>query len=651
MSYLELPRIHFIGRLAVSTPTANNNNYDLVLDPENVGIHEPYRSMTDEGFRQLMRELVLKDLSFMNMGIVDVLNANWDYDGDNRLWVEGVTVTAVDTEDGARLTTAAQDPLIGLPIDLVGDKWGDGNRPALIVDNDPTSDLTSQVFMGQFLVGNPQLGFTAASSQQGGYLPRGYERWLYLTRNLVVFPDACFSAIWQFPFPNANLSFAGSGQSPTLDALQKLAGANAGLEARCCTYYFERRWTDEQMEQFYKNGTYPLNRSRGVVLGTIGVWRQDEYATAPTGRLLYPPVSTMPYPQGAMSKVFTLGPAAARVDSTRRVITLDLITTFPEVTPAADPTDPDPQELTKIDLGTATLEVVAADGGKIALGTFPYDTASYLAGSGLVEVPYAATQQALIDTGTLQISCDRATVTPVCIEMPYVAETDDRAVYLSVGETKSITVKVFERGGALTAKVPVTVQQHRAKEVLGPPGPTGTSGLPEKHFMLTPTATDPYLSIDPQGAMVDLDGTLTLSLTGLQPGLGMLRFLVGPSSANFPPPDSDQDQGAWMRFWSCNVRVLPSDAELDAIPDAQVTWELVYDKVLRFYYRMFPAMDGPMKLNDQATVSARAQMLQLMIAENSWPSTLYMPITRDLSDGKRRLLQRWCARVLSGVAT
>ena len=650
MSYLSLPRIHFCGRLAVSTPTANNNNYDLVLDPENVDQFDPYKSMTDEAFRLLMRQLVVKDLSFMHMGDQEVLNANWDYDGDNSLWVEDVVVTAVDGPDGRRLTTQAEDPLVGLPIDVLGDSFGDGTRPAIIVDNDPTSDLTSQVFLAKFALGGDALGLTAASNPSG-YLPRTYSRWLYITRNLGVFPDACFSAIWQLALPKANLTFAGAERSPTLAALAKQAAPAIGLQARFCTYYFERKYTDQELQDFFKNGKYPPNRSRGIILGTIGQWNEGELGTAPSGRILYPPITPMDYPLGKMTTKFTLGPAAAQVDAERGVVTLDLITAFPEMNEAPDSSNVKPEQLIKMDLGTATLQVVSADGKTTTtIGTVPYDTATYVAGAGLVELPITTAQQALAATGLLQITADKATVSPVLLERAVTAETDDRAVYLAVGETTSILLRVFERGGAPTGPIAVSVQQYRAKEVLGDTK-SPMPGLPMKQYILAPDDVKPFVALDPAAAMVGADGTLTLQMTGLEPGLGMLRFLTGPASENFPPPLNVLDQQSWFRYFVCNVRVLPNDAELDAIPDAQVTWELVYDKVLRYYYRMYPTMDLHMRLNDKDALATRANMIQMMIDASAWPSTLYMPVTRELSNGKRRLLQRWCARVLAGVAT
>jgi hypothetical protein len=99
------------------------------------------------------------------------------------------------------------------------------------------------------------------------------------------------------------------------------------------------------------------------------------------------------------------------------------------------------------------------------------------------------------------------------------------------------------------------------------------------------------------------------------------------------------------------VRVLPSDAELDAIPDDQLSWALVYEKVLRYYYKLYPVMDARLPLNDQAACERAAQMLLLLTDASAWSSTMYMPVTRELSDGKRRLLHRWCQRVLRGEPT
>lgn len=43
MSALDRPRLHFLGQMAAITPTANNNNYDLVVEPQAVSLYPASR--------------------------------------------------------------------------------------------------------------------------------------------------------------------------------------------------------------------------------------------------------------------------------------------------------------------------------------------------------------------------------------------------------------------------------------------------------------------------------------------------------------------------------------------------------------------------------------------------------------------------------
>ena len=207
------------------------------------------------------------------------------------------------------------------------------------------------------------------------------------------------------------------------------------------------------------------------------------------------------------------------------------------------------------------------------------------------------------------------------------------------------------------------VQQFRSLEIL-PPSPDGTQAVPAKLTVpvtrdwseVKPAGTvdnpdDPYavVTASPQGGMTDAQGNLAMTITGIDPGLCILVFV--PNGENPPPKDLNGFAPAWADLYFVHIRVLPADADLDAIPDNQITWDLVYEKVLRYFYKMFPVMDQHLPLDDKAACSRAAQMLLLLTDASAWSSTLYMPITRELSDGKRRLLQRWCRLVLSGATT
>lgn len=664
MSHLSLPRIHFFGRIAASTATANNNNIDLVQDPDLVDLFEPYRSMSDAQFRGKMRELVLKNLPF-NLGQQEILNANWDYYGNNRFATRGMEVTAVEGPGGSTPGSAGQDPLVGRPIEMLGSPWGDESTPMILVDNDPTCDLTTQVFCARVRLGDSQFGFVGEGNDSGP-LPRAHSRWVNLQRNLVSQPDTRFSAVWQQAVPRANLRFFGTDRSPTLAALAEAAKQGLGLVIRYCTYYFVRRYSDPELAALFAQGRPVLNESVGFALGTVGAWDHGDLASMPAGRQLHPgPVPLTTRVELTRSVPFRLAPAVARVDEQRRVVTLDLINTFPEVNELEHPTMPNPAELRKVDLGEATLEVVNSQGRVQTVGAFPYDTDTYLKRAGIVEVPFGAVSlQDLLD-GTLQIRCAKFPASPAMVEHPVVVETDDRGVYLTEGETGLIRLRVQDRGRPPRGPIQIGVQQFRVKQVLqAAQSGTGLPGVPLKYHLLVPQpgpgtvpppappapplAAEPYLTVEPVGFSVGTEGVVTLRLSGLRPGVGKLRFVVGQQDAPTPDP---LDLSTWLGLFWANVRVLPADLQYDAVPDDQVTWTFVYRHVLQFYHRLFPVMDGPMRLDDRQAVMQRAHMVKLMTSRERWHSTLYMPVTRDLSDGKRRLLHRWCNRVLSGQAT
>lgn len=664
MSYLSLPRIHFMGRSGCTPPTTNNNNYNRILDPENVAFFPPYDppNMTDEQFREFMRTLALKNFSPFPLPPAEVLNGNWNYYGDNAYYFQNAAIYAIEATGtnesnlAQRITTATADGLIGTPVQILGNEQGDVDMPTMMIDCDPTSNFTTQLFSGKFTFGSPGCSCTALSSADTP-IPRAYSRWLDLSRNLAAAPDARFGAVWMQPIPTPLLTFdTSAGNSPVLYLLQQMAGAGAGIVIRIVNYFFERKYTDPQLAALYAQGNYAMNESAGILLGTIGVWNPGEPSTYAPGRCLLPNPTPMSYqvPGQTQPSPYTLAPAAAVVDTTRDVVTIDLAMAFPEVwppdSPPVDPPvpPPNPWDFTKIDLGTATLQVQNQDGSVTSIGTFAYDTMTYLYTAGVVEVPYSAGLESAILNGNLQVSCSTASVNPVLIEKINVADTDEHCVYITEGETAQIQVRLNVRGVPSTEPVQVALDQYRIIETdantVDP-----AKGIPLKWCYQVPESnkTTPYLSVSPNPLSISGDGLVTLNITALTPGLGFIRFLAGPASDN-PVPVITPGMGQWMGqmtwVFFVAVRVLPSDADLASVPDSQLTWDFIYSNVLQYYYRLYPAMDKYLKLNDPSIVaSANGKMIiKARTSKDVWHSSLYMPHTREMSDGKRTVLQRWC---------
>ncbi len=62
---------------------------------------------------------------------------------------------------------------------------------------------------------------------------------------------------------------------------------------------------------------------------------------------------------------------------------------------------------------------------------------------------------------------------------------------------------------------------------------------------------------------------------------------------------------------------------------------------------IFPVMDLFMPLGDLVRVEGAIDQLMVMITEDmEVASTLYMPVTRDLSAGKRQILELWGSLVV-----
>ena len=88
--------------------------------------------------------------------------------------------------------------------------------------------------------------------------------------------------------------------------------------------------------------------------------------------------------------------------------------------------------------------------------------------------------------------------------------------------------------------------------------------------------------------------------------------------------------------------MLPFDDALERYtPDSMLTWKFIYTNVLRVFDLVYPVMSQVRNLADFNVIEQMAEQIKFAVSLDSFESTLYMPITRDLSAGKRKLLQRF----------
>jgi hypothetical protein len=665
VSYLSLPRIHFSGFMSVNTATGNNDgvqmNKQFVSNPASVTVDT--KGLTPEKFIEWMKATITDSGSHY----YKYPHATWNYFGDNGVTFEQTTVTGVELQRGSRLINPKDDPLIGAAINLLGSQYYDRRFKAVMVDVDPFDAFSTQIYSAVF-----QLQKGDDILLKGNSPTRAFSWWVNLWKNLQAFYDFGSSAVWQLGLPKDGLNFSNRAisHSPALAALHDAAMSGQGLLVRLCTYMLGQGIPPEQVDPMQPN---PRNL---VMVGTIGCWENGEVSAVPMGRLLYPDPNT---PLTIPSEIETqkpdparrywLAPAIARVDRSRKVVSLDLINTIPEAS-YVDITNRPPTDATeKIDLGTLCLCLRYSQGGSetiAPIGQIPftsYNKAAYFARSGIVDLPYPEALEPYLDAGDLVLfqgeTPHQESVT-LLTEMPLnvVPEEDYRGIWLNVDDLIVIKLRVLEKGQPPQTPLTLTPEQIPDPEI-----PPGAANLAKRKVSArislgSHMGTVPYRRLRevdastnvlelPETITVGKDGTATFTMKALNPGLCKVLLKTDDDPAiNLPEDDPYLAYLQWLLFFYINVRVLPKDDFSDKSDDFLLSdegYQFMYDNVFKYFDLLFPVMSRVINWRNKDEVINNVTLLKVFTSDEGIESTVYMPITRDLSAGKRELIRRWCS--------
>lgn len=638
MSVLNLPRFIFNGFTDWNPDTVNNSaaiyNEDTAEPVPQPGV--PF----DKFVAWLLQSNGAKKPANLQP------HGSWNVFGDH-----GVTFMNPNGNDtGAKIVTLVPasasgvvDPLLGQTVWIEGLLYRDSPQPhpARLVDLEPYGPYSSQIYYQNINVGDAQLGF------KGNGACRMFSRWPNMARNLGGLAIAGnMGVIWQTAVKNADLQWSGVDQSPALAALKRAAEShgNQGIQIQCASYrtlYYQTVTyqgrpirTGADLIWAYENGYKGGNPARSVQVGVVGVWGPGELASAPTQRLLAPlaqvaEAKSMPLrkrldhtPTAALAisgpVMVSLGPAAAIVED--KTVTVDFIATFPE----AD------GSLEKANLGNFVLQSVASGGAVLPVGkplTFSqYNKSAYEKNGGMATFDFDPKDRNAIVSGTLQLVQQGAAGDPALTESQFVAETDDRGTYLDEGQSASIQVAVYEKGGPVVTPVQLLAAQYDIDGYL--------ITNPNNQIVQFPGNAPPYSVVLPVQ-----NSASTLQISASQPGVCYIFFY--PFTADTAPQPPITGFNSPSDFYAI-VRVLPFDDALEKnTPDSKLTFDFVYNNVLMTYDVIYPVMSLVRNLHNKNVVDAMAEQLKFAISLDNFQSTLYMPITRELSAGKRKLLQRY----------
>ncbi len=631
MSLFDYPRINIKGNVTLNPGTANNDDYagsySIPAGPfegQTLALIDSKRvqprtyGMSDADFIAWVQ----KAHTFNSQGggpTAQIVPAEWNYYGDMTSTVNSGDATVIGVQTGPGQLYTAPDPavpasaLIGSPLSYYGgitDVNSEGSPPA------------TQFFIDQLtLMNGPAIALQGPAS-------KGACQWINFYRNVNQTADAgaggyMYHVILKSQC-NGNFNIPGFEDSSIIGAI-----------FRYYLYNIVQPITDNPgLEKLYEN--QQQNAASLQFVATIApLYEGEEITTGPVGRLLVAPpptISTLPLTNNNGSGTIALAPAVLQQNG--NLISVEFVGTFPDNSQGSSND--------KYDFGPVTL-MADGSGTTAMIGPINYaDTTGGDQRGWLFDFDISGNtvaQQALADpsaTFRLQSAC----CGNVLNEAGYYIVSNQQAIYaeqygpgdsfLNQGTTEPATIAIYQYGQQLTAGVcpPISVWSY--------------STVP----LQTPGALVQVTQNFQPGQPLTVDTSL--------PGNFTFTFTVG----NQPPPPSSY--GAFLNppFTTLTnapqicLRVLPNDEDFsqyyvdptapEPVGNDKLTFDVVFAKVLRTYYLLYPVMNQVIPLNDESKVSAAASGILYRTDPALWMTTKYMPRTRDMSGSRRTLLQAWC---------
>jgi hypothetical protein len=635
MSLFDFPRINFKGTIQLNPGTANNDDYaqqPSAVIPDSFGY--PYAGkalglidskmvqartfgMSDADFIAWVQKAHTFQIPGGNPSQADIIPAEWNYYGGMDSSDLAITVVGVQTAPDKIYSKVdpgvAATAVIGATLGYSGtitDVNSEGSPPAT-----------------QFFIDGLTLP-KATATLLSGPASKGACQWLNFYRNVNLQADGGAGG---YVYHVMRKSDAGTSINlPGFDD-PKIIGV-------ICRYYLYRFLTKNvDIEKLYQSqGSNPAALE---IVGTFApLYADEKIVTGPVGRLLVSNDTNIPTPtpNNNGGGHIALGPAV--LQSKGNIISADFSGTFPDNFQTSSNA--------KFDFGPVTLNVSNA-------------TESALIGP----VDYATPIPAIAAAGS-SISISRRTKPPSrsCRSRGQIQPARRAAQHPAGGDR--LLFRLQSAGHLCRAKRPGRQLPEpgdlRAGNNLGLPSRPRTRPrrMPADQRLAVPFRADSVAWERRIDLATNFKPGQPLKVDTSQPGNFLLTFSIGaphdypPTSYNtfmMPPYITNAP--------SISLRILPNEDfstyyEKDPKTGALVakdslTFDVVYQKVLRTYYLLYPVMKKWVLLNSEQ--ACRDNASSIFDATNPdpavWMSSYYMPRTRDMSASRRTLLRTWCQKV------
>ena len=649
MSIFDYPRINFQGTIQLSPGTANNDDYaqaPAMLLPASYGkyagdilalidsklVQPRTYGMSDADFMAWVQKAHPFDVAGQKNQTKTVIPAEWNYYGgmdmDNvDARVIGVTTGPGDIytrPNGSMPVTNVLGAALSFAKGHIADVNSEGSPPA------------TQFFIDRLTLAKEGTTFIHGSASKGAC------QWLNFYRNVNMTADGGAGGyVYHVIMKNAATTI----NIPGFDDPRVV-----GVVLRYYLYALTMgATTNDEMEAVYKQRK--TNPATLEIVGTFApLYEHETVFTTPTGRLLISNTTPIPTPEGTQNNSSTgkiaLAPAVLQVSGD--VISADFVGTFPDYYQAGSPPAP-PSETTnpKYSFGDVSL-VVSSDSNAVVIGSVDYtNTVAGDERGWVFDFDISRNQEAqrvLSDpNASFQLSLGAATI---LAETDYYFVSNQQAIYaeqngpgsefLNQGALEPASVAVFSRGHELSANEcpPFTVWQYRSIPLQDPGNVVAIS--------MNQQPGQPIVVDTSQPGNFLFTFSVNNDVLACFPPQSYLTFMSPPFLTNAP---------------SISLRILPNDEDFSQYyvdPDApapvgndRLTFDVLYQKVLRTYYLLYPVMIPFVQLNSEQEVAKAAPAILQVTDSSIWMTDEYMPRTRDMSRTRTTLLQAWCRKVLS----
>ncbi|HVV83049.1 MAG TPA: hypothetical protein VHE35_08205 [Kofleriaceae bacterium] len=589
MSFLHPVRLAFAGTFQADVSTVNND----------------VRHFDNASFQP----------SFQEFQHGDVENGWWNPTGSGAFRLLGCKVTGAWYGDGTSAHDHAADPVVGLRVG-----GSDERTSGKLVDIDPQWQLASELWGLEVLLTDGHADWCG-----GRYRPSSF-RDLWFNRNPAQSGDRAASATFQSVLEGMSWSKAALEASR---ALRELAAATRGdrLSIRLCTFGFQ----DDVTRPGFTVGT---------VIGAIGPYLDGEPLSFVAGRRFTPAAS---FSTWAGMTWFT-----GTIDAASHTLLLDLSNAM-QLQDAAG---------TAIDVGKVTVGVLTDGGlrenapvtsdGFAAIADVPYTQPGWLqATGGVFAAPLTAAQAAqAADRPLALVVTSEFNPGAVSSGAPIVGIRESEGGVLVGAEplvlrvdgagAASVTLHATRFGAPIADATIAIAQAGRSSQQGG-----GSPSDPKP-----PTASIPDIGVPPSACELPATvvtgpaGTATLPIHTQAPGnprgyIDGQLYLI-----DYRLPGQSYQARSAFDYVCVHVRdafTIPTDP----------TWADV-QAIFVQYGNLYPVMSRRLvDLGNPVDVKAHARLLHFAFTRDL-ADPAYMPVTRDLSENKRRTIVAWLEKVMAG---